>query len=102
MFPAASTTLSAEVTVPLTNDDMSTTPAEAATAIVWPRESVNVTVAVTTSGSMPETENATAVRSTALIAVSGIDRTRLPSASAVRSMLTLSLPEPPRFRAASV
>ena len=89
VLPAASVTWSTELTGPSARVDRSAMPAEAATVTdVVP--SLNVTVALLTSPSMPEVVKATAPFSPLLMVVSPIDSVRLPSASAVVSSVKSS------------
>src|SRR6185503_13828219 len=84
VLPAPSITVSCELTGPSSRPDRSATPAAALTVTLW-TPSLNVTVALVTSGSMPDVVNATAPFSAALIVVSPIDSARSAPPSAVVS-----------------
>ena len=84
VLPAPSVTLSCELTGPSLKPVRSATPAEALTVTLW-TPSLNVTVALVTSPSMPDAVNATAPFSALLIEGSLIDSARSPPLSAVVS-----------------
>ena len=67
--------MSTELTGPSLKPDRSATPAEASTVTLW-TPSLNVTVALVTSPSMPDVVNATAPFSALLIEGSLIDSAR--------------------------
>ena len=75
VLPAPSVTLSCELTGPSLKPVRSATPAEALTVTLW-TPSLNVTVALVTSPSMPDAVNATAPFSALLIEGSLIDSAR--------------------------